>query len=142
LDQDFKCFLVLSANEAFKQFLVGCLGHAASGDQLADVAQEKVGVNVGHDRIPRGRLPWGLYYKFRSGGRAAQFFDENDVGAMCFPPAHISSMMRTTSAPEGVQVYNPAFDVPPAHLIAAIITEKGLIRPVNADTIRATLGIS
>jgi len=43
------------------------------------------------------------------------------------------------TAPEGVQVYNPAFDVTPAHLITAIITEKGMIRPVNADTIRATL---
>src|SRR5947207_590811 len=46
----------------------------------------------------------------------------------------------SATAPAGVHVYNPAFDVTPAHLIAAIITEKGLIRPVNADTIRATIG--
>ena len=35
---------------------------------------------------------------------------------------------------------NPAFDVTPAHLIAGIITEKGLIQPVTAETIRETLG--
>ncbi len=43
-------------------------------------------------------------------------------------------------APEGVRVYNPAFDVTPADLIAGIITEKGLIRPVNEGAIRAMLG--
>ncbi len=32
-------------------------------------------------------------------------------------------------APIGVQVYNPAFDVTPAELIAALITEKGIIYP-------------
>jgi methylthioribose-1-phosphate isomerase len=44
------------------------------------------------------------------------------------------------TAPEGVAVYNPAFDVTPAHLIEAIITEKGLIRPVEAEAIRRVLG--
>jgi methylthioribose-1-phosphate isomerase len=43
------------------------------------------------------------------------------------------------TAPEGVAAYNPAFDVTPAPLIASIITERGLIRPVNAETIRAVL---
>jgi len=33
------------------------------------------------------------------------------------------------TAPEGSPVYNPAFDVTPAALIAAIITERGVFRP-------------
>ena len=33
------------------------------------------------------------------------------------------------TAPEGSPVYNPAFDVTPATLIAAIITERGIFRP-------------
>jgi methylthioribose-1-phosphate isomerase len=33
------------------------------------------------------------------------------------------------TAPEGVNVYNPAFDVTPARLIRAIITERGVIKP-------------
>lgn len=40
------------------------------------------------------------------------------------------------TAPEGVDVYNPAFDVTPAELIAAIITERGLIQPVTVDNVR------
>ena len=32
-------------------------------------------------------------------------------------------------APAGAPVYNPAFDVTPANLIAGIITEKGVIKP-------------
>lgn len=32
-------------------------------------------------------------------------------------------------APEGVDVYNPAFDVTPSQYISAIITEKGICRP-------------
>jgi methylthioribose-1-phosphate isomerase len=46
------------------------------------------------------------------------------------------------TAPEGVRVYNPAFDVTPHHLLAGIITEKGIIRPVNAEAIRARLAPS
>jgi methylthioribose-1-phosphate isomerase len=45
-------------------------------------------------------------------------------------------------APDGVKVYNPAFDVTPACLIEGIITEKGLIRPVDEASIRQTLGQS
>jgi methylthioribose-1-phosphate isomerase len=44
------------------------------------------------------------------------------------------------TAPDGIDVYNPAFDVTPAALIAAIITERGLIRPVGTASIQAMLG--
>lgn len=43
------------------------------------------------------------------------------------------------TAPAGVKVYNPAFDVTPAHLIRAIFTEKGAIDPVNVNTVRDVL---
>jgi methylthioribose-1-phosphate isomerase len=33
------------------------------------------------------------------------------------------------TAPESSPVYNPAFDVTPAALITAIITERGVFRP-------------
>ena len=45
------------------------------------------------------------------------------------------------TAPHGIQVYNPAFDVTPADLIDAIITEKGVIRPINRDNIMNTLQV-
>ncbi len=43
------------------------------------------------------------------------------------------------TAPTGVGVYNPAFDVTPASLIHAIICERGVIEPVNAETIAAMM---
>ena len=38
------------------------------------------------------------------------------------------------TAPAGVAVYNPAFDVTPARLVTAIICERGIIQPANAET--------
>jgi methylthioribose-1-phosphate isomerase len=43
------------------------------------------------------------------------------------------------TAPDGIAVYNPAFDVTPAELIAAIITDRGVIRPVSAQSIASAL---
>lgn len=40
-------------------------------------------------------------------------------------------------APEGVEVYNPAFDVTPHTHIAAIITEKGIARPPYSKSLPA-----
>ena len=39
------------------------------------------------------------------------------------------------TAPEGVKVYSPAFDVTPAHLITAIITEKGIAHPPYKESL-------
>jgi methylthioribose-1-phosphate isomerase len=54
-------------------------------------------------------------------------------------PREVTHGFGSATAPAGVHVYNPAFDVTPARLIAGIITEHGVIRPVNEVTIRQTL---
>ncbi len=43
---------------------------------------------------------------------------------------------RTRVAPEEVEVYNPAFDVTPPELVTAIVSERGVARPVNSATVR------
>ncbi len=43
------------------------------------------------------------------------------------------------TAPEGVDVYNPAFDVTPAKYITGIITERGLIQPVSTKEVLRVL---
>lgn len=40
------------------------------------------------------------------------------------------------TAPAGIAVYNPAFDVTPAQYIRAIITERGVIDPLSTESIR------
>lgn len=54
-------------------------------------------------------------------------------------PKEITEPFGKQVAPTGVSVYNPAFDVSPAHLITGIITEKSLITPVNAKNIKNSL---
>ena len=41
----------------------------------------------------------------------------------------VTSFGERITAPDSIEVYNPAFDVTPHHLITAIITEKGIIKP-------------
>ena len=55
-------------------------------------------------------------------------------------PAEIICGFGVATAPESVKTYNPAFDVTPHDLIAGIITERGIIRPVNEQTVRDMLG--
>jgi methylthioribose-1-phosphate isomerase len=40
-------------------------------------------------------------------------------------------------APDGASVWNPAFDVTPHHLVAGIITERGICRAPFADSLKA-----
>lgn len=46
-------------------------------------------------------------------------------------PNEVYQVGDTRLCPVGAEFYNPAFDVTPAHLIAAIITEYGAIAPAN-----------
>lgn len=55
-------------------------------------------------------------------------------------PQEITHGFGRQTAPDATPVYNPAFDVTPAELIAAIITERGLIRPVTTDNVKAMIG--
>lgn len=56
-------------------------------------------------------------------------------------PKEITEGFGRVTAPSGIQVYNPAFDVTPAELIAGIITERGVISPVTTTNVRYTLGL-
>ncbi len=43
-------------------------------------------------------------------------------------------------AAEGVSIRNPSFDVTPAELVTALITERGVVRQPNRDKLRALFG--
>jgi methylthioribose-1-phosphate isomerase len=57
-------------------------------------------------------------------------------------PREVTQGFGRETAPAGIQVYNPAFDVTPARLIAGIVTEKGVIRPVDREMIQRVLKAS
>jgi methylthioribose-1-phosphate isomerase len=54
-------------------------------------------------------------------------------------PEEVTRFAGVQTAPNGVAVYNPAFDVTDAKDITAIITEKGVIESPNTERIRELL---
>jgi len=74
-------------------------------------------------------------------------FDLNLTGGDAIPieqrdAREVTHGFGRQTVPGDVAVYNPAFDVTPARLIHGIITEKGLIQPVEKEQIRAVLSRS
>lgn len=55
--------------------------------------------------------------------------DGNQIPIEERDPSEIYQIGKTVITPEGVDFYNPAFDVTPANLITAIITEFGAVAP-------------
>jgi methylthioribose-1-phosphate isomerase len=52
-------------------------------------------------------------------------------------PMEVTHIKEHQLAPDGIGVHNPAFDVTPHHLIAAIITDKGVARAPFEESLRA-----
>ncbi|MCX7725281.1 MAG: hypothetical protein N2053_00380, partial [Chitinispirillaceae bacterium] len=55
-------------------------------------------------------------------------------------PEEVTCGFGKKTAPDGINVFNPAFDVTPAELITAFITEKGIIFPPYVKNIPAVIG--
>jgi methylthioribose-1-phosphate isomerase len=54
-------------------------------------------------------------------------------------PEEVTMGFGRRTAPVGVKVYNPAFDVTPARLVSGIVTEVGLIEAPNTAKVEAAL---
>jgi len=63
----------------------------------------------------------------------------NDIPIEERSPAELSNPFGVNVVPEGVSVYNPAFDVTPAALVTAWICETGVIRSPDSASIAAHL---
>ena len=55
-------------------------------------------------------------------------------------PKEVTHGFGRQTGPDGVRVYNPAFDVTPAKHITAIITERGIIHRPNTRRVREVVG--
>ncbi len=72
-------------------------------------------------------------------------FDLKTPDGGCIPieersDSEVLGFQGVRTAPEGVAVFNPAFDVTPAGLISGIITEKGIIRRPGTGRIAKMMG--
>jgi methylthioribose-1-phosphate isomerase len=54
-------------------------------------------------------------------------------------PREVTHVAGTPVTPAGAAVWNPAFDVTPYQLITGIITERGIVRPPFAESLRRTI---
>ena len=55
------------------------------------------------------------------------------------PAEEVTGYRGTRWAPQGIGVRNPAFDVTPASLISALVTERGVAQPVDTASVAALL---
>jgi methylthioribose-1-phosphate isomerase len=55
--------------------------------------------------------------------------EEDDIVVEERDAEEICSLAGTRLAPQGIEVYNPAFDATPLELVSGLITEKGVFRP-------------
>lgn len=57
-------------------------------------------------------------------------------------PREVTHILDQPIAPEGVDVFNPAFDVTPARYVTAIITEHGVVRAPYEDGLARIVAVS
>jgi methylthioribose-1-phosphate isomerase len=54
--------------------------------------------------------------------------------------SEVTHVFGVSIAPEGIGVENPAFDVTPNRYVTAIITERGVARPPDRESLRRLAG--
>ncbi len=102
--------------------IVGADRIAANGDVANKIGTLSVAINAKHFGIPFFvAAPTSTIDMRIASGREIPI--EERAGE------EISKGLGRQTAPEGSDIYNPAFDVTPAELVSAIITEKGVVRP-------------
>jgi methylthioribose-1-phosphate isomerase len=105
---------------------------AANGDTANKIGTYSVAVLAKEHKIPfYVAAPSSTFDFDLPDGRAIPIEERSEK--------EVTSPFDRVTAPEGMRARNPAFDVTPAALINCIITERGLIKPVNADMVRKVI---
>ncbi len=113
--------------------IVGADRIAANGDTANKIGTYSLAVLARHHAIPfYVAAPYSTFdLQLRSG---------REIPIEQRPATEVTEPRGVRFAPAGTEAYNPAFDVTPAELITAIVTDRGVIRPVTAEAIARTLG--
>jgi methylthioribose-1-phosphate isomerase len=109
---------------------VGCDRVAANGDVCNKIGTSGVAVLAKYYKIP--------FYVFGPTSTIdMQTARGEDIPIEQRPEEEVTERWyRRRMAPEGVHVYNPAFDVTPNELVTAIVTECGIARPPYPESLR------
>lgn len=115
--------------------VVGADRIAANGDSANKIGTYSVAVLANAHKIP-------FYVAAPSSTFDLSLTSGDQIPIEQRASEEITEGLGRRTAPENVEVYNPAFDVTPARLISGIITEKGVIQPVNAENVKVVLGVT
>ncbi|HEY3968616.1 MAG TPA: S-methyl-5-thioribose-1-phosphate isomerase [Planctomycetaceae bacterium] len=112
--------------------IVGADRIAANGDTANKIGTYSVAVLAAHHHIP-------FYVAAPSSTFDLAIGSGNEIPIEHRDPREVTHGFGRQTAPDGIDVYNPAFDVTPANLIAAFITERGIIRAPYLENLRKSL---
>ncbi len=123
---------MLMAQGKIDAVIVGCDRVAANGDTANKVGTYSAAVLAKHHGIP-----------FYVAGPVSTIDLQTPTGAEIpieeRDPEEVANGFGRRTVPEGVKVYNPAFDVTPHELITAIVTEYGVIMKPDQEKILSCL---
>ena len=110
---------------------VGCDRVAANGDACNKIGTSGVAILAKHYGIP-------FYVLGPTSTIDLNTPTGDDIVIEQRPAEEVTEMWyEKRMAPEGVKVYNPAFDVTDHELITGIITEHGIVRPPYTESLKA-----
>jgi methylthioribose-1-phosphate isomerase len=110
---------------------VGCDRVAANGDAANKIGTSGVAILANYYKIP-------FYVCAPTSTIDMSIACGDEIPIEQRPAAEVTEMWyKERMAPEGVKVFNPAFDVSPAPLITGIITEYGIARPPYTESLKA-----
>jgi methylthioribose-1-phosphate isomerase len=102
--------------------LVGADRVAANGDLANKIGTYGLALAARHHQIPFYTAAPASTIDLATPSGAAIVIEERD-------PREVTHFAGRPVAPEGAAARNPAFDVTPARLVTAIVTEAGIARP-------------
>jgi len=109
--------------------IVGADRIAANGDTANKIGTYSLSVLAKSHKVP-------FYIAAPSSTFDLQIQSGNEIPIEQRLADEVSNFMNLRTAPRGIKVYNPAFDVTPAENITAIITEKGIIKCPTKEKIK------
>ncbi len=113
--------------------ILGCDRVAANGDTANKIGTYQLAVLAKHHGVP-----------FYVAGPLSSFDPQTPDGAAIVveerDASEVTGFRGQQTAPANVRVWNPAFDVTPAALITAFVTERGVLEPPYQRSIARALG--
>jgi methylthioribose-1-phosphate isomerase len=114
--------------------IVGCDRVAANGDFANKIGTLGVAILAKHFSIP-------FYVACPSSTIDLATAKGEDIRIEERGAEEVTSFGEKRTAPEGIKVRNPAFDVTPHELVSGFITEKGIVRPEYGENLARTFAL-